>query len=228
MADFVATASLILQCIKQIKDLKDDLEINQKQSERLINRISVLEPCISAIEAQRRPHNPSILQNILVTLQEAHNFLREFLRKWWVKKILFRRDYAKEFNKINDEISRYITDLNLLQTEAARASLDGMNKRLEQERAADQEDLERKMAATIDDLEGASSQQEKALAKLGCELSDANEVIARLKEILKKTDSHTEVRKDEIELIEKLEKGGGSGELWICLLYTSPSPRDRG
>ena len=90
-----------------------------------------------------------------------------------------------------------------------------MNKRLEQERAADQEDLESKMAAIIDDLQGSSSQQEKTLAKLGFELSEANEVIATLKKALKETNSHTEIREDEVELIEKLGKGGGSGELWM-------------
>ena len=38
----------------------------------------------------------------------------------------------------------------------------------------------------------------------------------------------THGRPDRVLTYEKLRKHGYTGKIYICLLYTSPSPRDRG
>ena len=76
--DIVNIAINILQCIQSLKDMRESIEANKNQSIRLIDRISGLTPLIEKIQSKDRKVEVGLVNNMLQTIENANDFLREF------------------------------------------------------------------------------------------------------------------------------------------------------
>ena len=119
--DIVSIAVNILQCIQTLNEMRESIEANKNQSIRLIDRISGLTPLIEKIQSKDRKAEVGLVNNMLQTIENANDFLREFCVEnggWYnaVKKFTRRNAYADTFTEINAELTQFIGDLNFSET----------------------------------------------------------------------------------------------------------------
>ena len=88
----ILVAGKILKTIYDILEIKDEIVANKNRSKRLIERISNLQPAIDSIGNNNRTASIDLINAILKTIQDCHEYLSKFRRKMWITKIFFRKE----------------------------------------------------------------------------------------------------------------------------------------
>ena len=114
--------------IDALVKMKDDLKHNKDECRRLLGRIQGLEAPLDKIK-QKEPQDVSqqpLLKNVLITLEEATEFVGKFRKRSSIWKIIWREDYKKDFEMFHKRVNNHVSDLNLGEAVRIHDELEGM------------------------------------------------------------------------------------------------------
>jgi hypothetical protein len=116
--DVVSLALQAITVINTLMEMREEVVWNKDECKRLLNRIDGLLSPIEKIKNRIPPDvgQQQLLENIVVTIERASEFVQEFRHKKSIYKWLKRKNYKDDFKSFHEQVSQHVSDLNLGET----------------------------------------------------------------------------------------------------------------